>query len=97
MMMKTSTKGQVVIPAYLRYKYGIKPGTEVEILDTEGKIVIFPAMKNPVEEACGILKGTTSLTKSLLKSRKEDLVCEERKVAESREVYKKRKSRKRRI
>ena len=91
--MKTSAKGQVVIPADLRHKYGIEPGTKVEILDGEGKIVILPAMKNPVEEACGILRGTTSLTKALLKSRREDLAREKRKVAESRDAYRKGKRR----
>ncbi len=94
--MKTSAKGQVVIPADLRHKYGIEPGTKVEILDAEGKIVILPSMKNPVEEACGILKGATSLSKALLKSRREDLAREEGKVAESRDAYRKGKRRRKR-
>ena len=69
--VKTSLKRQVVIPAPLRVKYGLKPGTKVEVIDGEDKIIILPSLKDPVEDACGFLKGTTSLTKALLASRKE--------------------------
>ncbi len=40
---KVGPKGQVVIPKDLRSKYGIKPGIEVEQLDTGKGILIRPA------------------------------------------------------
>ena len=40
---KVGPKGQVVIPKELRSKYGIRPGIEVEQLDTGKGILIRPA------------------------------------------------------
>ena len=40
MPARVSTKGQLVLPARIRKKYGIDPGKEVEILDFGGEIVI---------------------------------------------------------
>ncbi|MDK2373162.1 MAG: AbrB/MazE/SpoVT family DNA-binding domain-containing protein [Candidatus Korarchaeota archaeon] len=40
MPAKVSTKGQLVLPARIRRKYGISPGKEVEILDFGYEIVI---------------------------------------------------------
>ncbi len=40
MPAKVSTKGQLVLPARIRKKYGISPGKEVEVLDFSGEIVI---------------------------------------------------------
>lgn len=40
---KVGPKGQIVIPKKLRNKYGIKPGIEVEQLDTGKGILIRPA------------------------------------------------------
>ncbi len=46
MPVKVSSKGQIVIPAAMRKKYGIQPGTEVEILDISGEIIIVPIKKS---------------------------------------------------
>ncbi len=40
MPAKVSTKGQLVLPAKIRKKYGISPGKEVEVLDFGYEIVI---------------------------------------------------------
>jgi AbrB family looped-hinge helix DNA binding protein len=66
---KVSTKGWVVIPAEYRRKYGIKAGDQVHIVDYGGLLAIVPLLPDPVEQACGILKGPTSLTEALLAER----------------------------
>lgn len=56
-----SLKGQIVIPAELRKKYGIKPQGEVEILDKEGIIYLIPLPADPVKSLRGRLKERTPL------------------------------------
>jgi AbrB family looped-hinge helix DNA binding protein len=73
MALKVSTKGWVVIPAELRRKYDLKPGTEVYVVDYGGVLGLVPAAENPLEQAEGMLRGETRLTQSLLRERKKDL------------------------
>jgi len=61
-----SSKGWVVIPAKLRKKYELQPGTEVRIVDYGGVLAIVPAMKDPLNQAAGILKSEKGLTKKLM-------------------------------
>jgi AbrB family looped-hinge helix DNA binding protein len=61
-----SNKGWVVIPAELRKKYALKPGTEVRIVDYGGVLAIVPAMPEPVKQAAGMLKSGNKLTDTLL-------------------------------
>ncbi len=60
-----SPKGWIVIPAELRKKYDLQPGSKVVLVDYGGVIAIVPAMPDPVEESAGMLKGGPSLTKAL--------------------------------
>ena len=62
-----SSKGWVIIPAELRKKYRLVPGTKVVIVDYGGVLAIIPAMKDPIRQGRGSLKGGPSLTKVLLK------------------------------
>lgn len=56
--MKVTVKGQITIPRKIRKKYGILPGTEIEVADSHGQIVIKKAgSKNAVDRVYGILKG----------------------------------------
>lgn len=61
--MKTyiSTKGQLVIPAELRRKYGIKPGTRVEVIDRGDQIILQPITEEYVRKLRGSLKGGNAL------------------------------------
>ncbi len=68
--VKTLSKGQIVIPADLRKKYHIRPGTKIQIMEYNGIIYLIPPVENPVESACGILPSRPSLSERLLKSRK---------------------------
>ena len=80
MSLTISTKGWVVIPAELRKKYNLLPGTVVVIVDYGGVLSIVPALKNPIKQGKGLLKGLPSLTRDLLKERAKERVREEKRV-----------------
>ena len=61
-----SAKGWVVIPAELRKKYGIKPGSKLQFVDYGGALELIPVPDNPIETAVGMLKGGKSLTSALI-------------------------------
>ena len=68
-VLTISNKGWVVIPAEMRKKYNLAPGTKVMIVDYGGVLAILPAFKNPIEQGYGLLKGGASLTDTLKKDR----------------------------
>ena len=80
---RATEKGQIVIPAALRKKYGIKKGTRIQVYEKDGDIVINPlspeVIKARIEKLRGIVKGGPSLTKELEAERARDLEIEERK------------------
>ena len=67
MIRAIPNKGWVVIPAELRNKYGLKPGTDVIIVDYGGILAIVPALSEPIKQAEGMLKAGKKLTDVLLK------------------------------
>ena len=78
-IIKTSSKGQLVIPVDLRTKYGLKPGTYAYI-DGKGKsLIITPVSSHPIDAACGILKNSKSISGRLIKERKKELRHEKKK------------------
>lgn len=77
MKTKVSTKGWVVIPAALRKRHGLKPGSLVEFRELGDKIVIIPRVTDVIEDLYGKLAGETSLTKALLEDRDKELEREE--------------------
>lgn len=77
MALTISEKGWVVIPAELRKKYRLAPGTEVIIVDYGGVLAIVPAARNPVKQGRGLLKGLPSLTDDLLKERAQERARED--------------------
>ncbi|NLJ37402.1 MAG: AbrB/MazE/SpoVT family DNA-binding domain-containing protein [Candidatus Atribacteria bacterium] len=77
---KVSPKGQIVIPAPIRKKYGIKPGSIMEITEGDDRIILKLTPKDPIETAMGMLKGDISLTKELLQTRHEEQKAEEEKA-----------------
>ncbi|MBC8248634.1 MAG: AbrB/MazE/SpoVT family DNA-binding domain-containing protein [Anaerolineales bacterium] len=80
MRAKVSAQGRIVIPATLRKKYGLEPGSTVEIFDAEGGIILLPGVKDSIEEAHGMLAEGASLTQELLAERAEDLEREKAKL-----------------
>lgn len=81
-MVKTSAKGQVVIPADLRQRIGLRPGARVLVtLAGERKVAVEPVPDDPIEAACGMLRGGPALTDALAKERKGEHAREERNSA----------------
>ena len=74
-----TTKGRLVIPARIRRKFGIKPGTKVCFVERGNEIVFQPVTKAHIRSLCGMLKSRTSITKELLSERKVDRQREEAK------------------
>jgi AbrB family looped-hinge helix DNA binding protein len=76
-----TSKGQLVIPARLRRKYRIEPGTKVLFVERENEILIQPVTKEYVRSVCGLFKRGTSATQALLQERAKDKEREEAKFA----------------
>ena len=70
--VRVLAKGQIVIPASIRKKYGIKPGHEMTIFEYDNLIYLSTSSKDPVEEAMGCLPMTPSLSDELIKERRKD-------------------------
>jgi AbrB family looped-hinge helix DNA binding protein len=77
MTMLISQKGWVVIPAELRKKYHLTPGTEVVLVDYGGVLSIIPASADPIKQGRGLLKALPSLREDLLKERAAEFAREE--------------------
>ncbi|MBI2988676.1 MAG: AbrB/MazE/SpoVT family DNA-binding domain-containing protein [Deltaproteobacteria bacterium] len=74
-----SAKGHVVIPAELRRKYGIKPGTEICFIEHGHEIILQPVTAEYFRGLVGMFKSRTSMTKALLRERALDKKREEAK------------------
>lgn len=55
-MATFTTKGQIVIPAALRKKYEIKPGTRAIVQETPEGLLLKPVGKQSVIKGYGLLK-----------------------------------------
>jgi len=56
------SKGQVVIPAELRKKHGIRPGTKVAFMeDPFGGLMLKPINEEYIDRIAGCLKGGNML------------------------------------
>ena len=66
-----TVKGQIVIPASLRRKYGIKNGTKIIITDVGDAIVLKPVTEQYLKNLQGSLKGKGGL-QTLLEERRKD-------------------------
>lgn len=78
---RVTSKGQLVVPARLRRKYGIKPGTQIRFIERENEIIFQPVTREYIRSVCGMLKSATSVTQELLKERARDKAREEAKFA----------------
>ena len=69
-----TAKGQVVIPAKLRRKYGIKKGTPVSVFDRNGEIVLQPLTDEFIRSIRGIARtwGKGDLLKTLMDEKKRE-------------------------
>jgi len=79
-----TSKGQVVVPARLRRKFGIKAGTRLNFTEADGQIVIQPVTREFIDSFCGLFKakpGEKSAVQELLDDRAKERAQEDRKVA----------------
>lgn len=67
-----TTKGQVVIPAIIRKKYGIVAGTLICFNDKNGKINMVPLTPRAIDKNIGFLQTKGKLTKALLAEKKRE-------------------------
>ena len=72
-VVNISSKRQILIPKALREKHGVKPGSKVQIIETQNGLFVKPAPKDPIEAACGFLKGDFSFTHDLIKEHRKEL------------------------
>ena len=75
-----TSKGQLVVPAKLRRRYGIKQGTKVCFVERDNEILFQPVTKEYIRSVCGMLRSEASVTQELLKERARDKEREEAKL-----------------
>ena len=66
-----TVKGQILIPAALRKKYGIIEGTKITILDNGDEIILRPMTRERIKKLRGSLKGSGAF-EVLLEEREKD-------------------------
>jgi len=66
-------KGQIVIPAELRQRYGIKPGTSVEIREAGDHLEIYLLPQDPIAAFRGSLQGGDSLADALIQEHRQEI------------------------
>lgn len=66
-----TVKGQIVIPAELRRKYGIKNGTKIIVTDVGDAILLKPVTEQYLKNLQGSLKGRGGL-KAMVDERGKD-------------------------
>jgi len=71
--VKISSKGWIVIPADLRRKYHLLPGTRVTVVDYGGVLSLVPISEDPVASSAGTLRGRTSLTQAIVREHQADV------------------------
>ena len=68
---RVTSKGQIVIPAALRHKYGIKEGTRIIVTDNGDSITLKPITEPYLRSLRGSLKGK-GILKALVEERRKD-------------------------
>ena len=73
--MKTATlsvKGQIVVPAKLRKRLGLKKGSRVVIIEEPDGFSVRPVEREYFEQYAGLLPGKGRAAKMLLKDRRKE-------------------------
>ena len=71
-IVKVLSKGQIVIPAGIRKKYEIKPGSKIHVFEYDNLIYLVPPSTDSLRAAMGCLPGRPSLADELLNERQKD-------------------------
>ncbi|MDP2182998.1 MAG: AbrB/MazE/SpoVT family DNA-binding domain-containing protein [Actinomycetota bacterium] len=72
MMVTVSSKGQLVLPAELRRKYGIDAGSRLVVVDLAGSIHLVPVADDPLGELRGLLQGVEGFSSAELIAERRD-------------------------
>ena len=67
-----TSKGQLVLPAKIRLRYGINRGTKISIEERENELILKPLTTAYLNKIAGILKTKGKLAKKLLRERKRE-------------------------
>lgn len=67
-----TVKGQIVVPAKIRRKFGIKKGTRIAFIEQNGKLMIQPLDKSYFESLAGVLGTEGKMLKSLMEDKKRE-------------------------
>jgi len=76
-----TSKGQLVVPARIRRRFGIKPGTSIRFIERNGEILFQPITKEFIRSLKGSLKSRESVTADLLRERAAERDAEEQRLA----------------
>ena len=71
-IVNSTVKGQILIPAELRKKYGIVKGTPVNVYEKDNRIIVEPVKQDLVQSGRGLLKTKGRILQSLIENRKEE-------------------------
>jgi AbrB family looped-hinge helix DNA binding protein len=78
-IVRTSTKGQVVIPGEIRKRLGLRAGQRLSVrLTGDGKIELTPVPLEPSAAFCGIYQKGKPLTGILLSEHRQEIKSEKR-------------------
>lgn len=69
-----TSKGQLVIPARLRHRLGIRKGTRLTFTEDNGRLILQPITREFIRSLQGSLKGEPSALEYLLAERKRERV-----------------------
>ncbi len=61
MLLKLSSKGQLVLPKKIREKLHLKNGDQFQARIVDGKIILEPVKKDAIENLHGVLAGSNVL------------------------------------
>jgi AbrB family looped-hinge helix DNA binding protein len=67
-----TSKGQLVIPARLRRRLGIKKGTLIAFVEDDGRMLMQPVTREFIHSLRGSLKSEPSVLKVLLEARRRE-------------------------
>jgi AbrB family looped-hinge helix DNA binding protein len=79
-----TSKGQIVVPAKLRRRYGLKAGTRICFIERDKEILFQPVTKEYLRGIHGMLTSETLATGELLAERAKDRTRMEEEVEKRR-------------
>jgi AbrB family looped-hinge helix DNA binding protein len=88
-LTKINARGQVTIPAEIRTRFGMKPGTHISWTEDHGRLVLTTMTKKSLREICGFLKsvsGEPSAFDELFAERERERRREDLKLAKATKI-----------